>query len=78
MPQGGPGESPLPHVMPLPFPSTVRCHRPKEGREAKTAYLGDTAGLGADHYDKATMAMKQVKRLFCLPSACKSYVYTKL
>lgn len=42
------------------------------------AYLGDSVGLVPDHHNKANVAMKRVRWIFCFPSAYTSYVYTTL
>ena len=41
------------------------------------AHLEDTEGAVPDH-NKADITVKQVTRMFCFPSAYKSYVYTTL
>lgn len=42
----------------------------------KQAYLGDIAGLLPDHCNEANVTIKQVTRIFWLPSLYNSYVYT--
>lgn len=42
------------------------------------AYLGDTEGSVPDHRNKANIATKRVIRIFCFPSAHKSYIHTIL
>ena len=41
-------------------------------------YLGDTADLALDNYNKANLGIKQVTQIFWYPRAYKSYVYTIL